>query len=142
MLTSRHAQRGSIIVEFALGSFFALLLLIGSIGFGRAVMTYHLVGDLARMGTRYAIVRGSSCTVTGCPITGDALKTYVKSKASGIDASQLTVTTTWGPSSSGCSSTNEAYGCWVNVTVSYPYTFPGYWSAITLSSSSQMIISQ
>ena len=64
-----HHERGSALVEFAIASTVALTLIFGIVDFGRGLYTYHLVSNAARAGSRYAIVRGSACTVAGCPAT-------------------------------------------------------------------------
>jgi hypothetical protein len=47
---------GQAMVEFALGLPILLLLLLGLIEIGRAVMTYNVVGNVAREGAHYAIM--------------------------------------------------------------------------------------
>jgi Flp pilus assembly protein TadG len=138
-------ERGNALVEFALVSTATLTLMLGIIDFGRALYTYHLVANAARSGTRYAMVRGSSCTVAGCPATTDTIQTYVRGLAPGIDPNSLAVTTTWS-SGAGCSDpANQGPGCIVDVQASYPFRFiipllPSF--TMTMSSTSQMVISQ
>ncbi len=138
-------ERGNALVEFAVVSTAALTLMFGIIDFGRALYTYHLVADGARSGTRYAMVRGSSCTVAGCPATTDAIQTYVRGLAPGIDPNSLTVTTTWS-SGDGCTDpANQGPGCLVAVQASYPFRFmiplmPNL--TMPMSSTSQMVIAQ
>lgn len=138
-------ERGSALVEFALVSTATLTLMLGIVDFGRALYTYHLVANAARSGTRYAMVRGSTCTVTGCPATTDSIQTYVRGLAPGVDPDSLAVTTIWS-SSGGCSDpANQGPGCIVSVQVSYPFRFiipllPHF--TMTMASTSQMVISQ
>lgn len=145
----RRDERGQAIVEFAMVGSVALMLLFGIVEIGRAMYTYHLVSNAARIGSRYAIVRGATCSQTSpsgtCQATSDSIQTYVKSVSPGIDTSQLTVSTTYG-TSDGCSDpTFESNLCLVTVTASYNFKFlvPLVSSAaVTMSSTSKMVISQ
>lgn len=139
------SERGSALVEFAIASTIALTMIFGIIDFGRGLYTYHLVANAARAGSRYAIVRGSACTVTGCPATSDQIQTYVRGLAPGVDPSSLAVVTAW-PGGAGCiGAANNGPGCTVTVTVTYPFRFivpllPHF--TMSMSSASTMIISQ
>jgi Flp pilus assembly protein TadG len=141
--SARRLQRGQVVVEFTLAASVMFLLVFGIIDFTRALFAYDQVTYAARIGARYAIVRGTSCTVTGCPATPATIKTYVFSKVTGLDTTKMTVVPTWttGP---GC--TDAAYqGPLCNVAVNVTYTFPfilGYGRTITMTSTSQMTISQ
>jgi Flp pilus assembly protein TadG len=139
-------DRGNALVEFAIASSAMLLLMFGIIDFGRALYTYHLVADGARSGARYAMVRGSTCTVSGCPTTPDAVQTYVRGLAPGIDPNQLTVKTSYAMSD-GCVDPNQmGPGCVVIVTAQYTFNFmiiplmPSF--NLPMSSTSQVVISQ
>jgi Flp pilus assembly protein TadG len=138
-------ERGNALVEFALVSTATLILMLGIIDFGRALYTYHLVANAARSGTRYAMVRGSTCTVSACKATSDTIQTYVRGLAPGIDPNSLTVTTTWS-SAGGCSDpASQGPRCLVAVQASYPFHFiipllPNF--TMTMSSTSQMVIAQ
>jgi Flp pilus assembly protein TadG len=142
---ARH-ERGSTLAEFAIVLTASLTLIVGIIDFGRGLYVYHLISNAARLGTRYAIVRGSSCALAGCPATTSSIQTYVRGLAPEIGQNSITVTTTWG-TSSGCSgSPFQGPGCLVTVQVSYPLRFiavpllPNY--TMTVASTSKMIISQ
>ena len=50
---SRHAERGQVLAEFAVVSLAVLMMVFGIIDCGRALYTYHLVSDDARLGSRY-----------------------------------------------------------------------------------------
>ena len=144
-MRAQHGERGSALIEFALASTVALTMIFGIIDLGRAVYTYHLVADVARSGSRYAMVRGSSCSAGGCPATASQIQTYVRGLAPAVDPSSLTVTTTWS-TASGC--TDPAFqgpGCIVTVQVSYPFRFlvalmPSF--TMTMVSTSKMVIAQ
>lgn len=130
-------------VEFAVVATAFLLLLFGIVDFGRAVFTYHAVANAAREGSRYAMVRGSSCTVAGCPATSATVQTYVRGRNSTLMApSSITVTPSW-PGTTGCAAGGNAPGCTVTVTVTYPFHFMALpFADIPMSSSSTMVISQ
>lgn len=130
-------------VEFAIVATAFLLLMFGIMDFGRAIFTYHAVANAAREGSRYAMVRGSSCTVTGCPATSATIQTYVRGRNGTLmTPSSITVTASW-PGTTGCAAGSNAAGCKVAVTVSYPFHFAALpFADLTMSSTSTMIISQ
>ena len=144
MRRHRAGERGSALAEFAIVSTAALTLIFGIIDFGRALYTYHLVSEAARLGSRYAVVRGSTACAGGTP---DPLQSYVSSQAPGIDPSQMIVNTRC-TNTTGCSSSAtpwSGYGCLVTVNVQYPFRFivalmPQF--QFTMASSSAMVISQ
>ncbi|MFY9532084.1 MAG: TadE family protein [Candidatus Acidiferrales bacterium] len=128
-------ERGAELVEFALVFMAVLMFLFGIMGFGHALYVYHFVSNAAREGTRYAIVNGSAClgSPNRCP------DVYLKNNVpQGIDSNFLTVTPTWQDT------TSHAPGTWVRVEVSYDFQFriPLLPPSVTMSSSSQMVISQ
>lgn len=138
-------------MEFAVGVTFALILLFGIIQVGQALFTYDLVANAARIGTRYAIVRGSACTVAGCPTDGAHIQAYVQAQSPGVNEAQLTVLSTWGPDpGTGCPSVSNVPmvfyqhpGCLVTVAVSYPFRIALLFNfGITMGSTSQMVVSQ
>jgi Flp pilus assembly protein TadG len=139
-------ERGNALAEFAIVSTAALTLMFGIIDLGRALYTYHLVSSAARQGSRYAIVRGSSCTAAGCPASVDTIQTYVRGLAPGIDPNSLTVTTTWSGAPGCTDPANQGPGCVVAVNASYPFRFivvpllPRF--TMTIASTSQMVIAQ
>jgi Flp pilus assembly protein TadG len=141
-----ESERGTNLVEYALVLTLLLTTLFGLIDFGRALYAYHFVSDAAREGTRYAVVRGSSCTSPGCPASSGDIEDYLEKVPAGIDANQLTVTTTWNPNgSTNCTVISNAPGCVVEVQVSYNFKFMLPFlpkSTVVMQSSSQMVISQ
>jgi len=139
----KNAQRGAGMVEFAVVATVFLLLLFGIVDFGRAVFTYHAVANAAREGSRYAMVRGSSCAVSGCPATSASIQTYVRGRNSTLMVpSSITVTASW-PGITGCTAGGNTAGCEVAVTVTYPFHFAALpFADIPMSSTSTMIISQ
>jgi Flp pilus assembly protein TadG len=138
-------ERGQVLAEFAVSSLAALMMMLGLIDFARAVYTYHLVSDDARIATRYAVVNGVAACAGGSP---DPLQAYVFGQSPGLTSTKLTVTTTCPGGNTGCSSTASPYhgsGCLVSVTVAYSFAFIAPFVsllAIPMSSRSQMVISQ
>lgn len=149
----RFGEEGQTLLESALSITLLLLLLFGAIEMGMILNTYHTLSYAARLGSRYAIVRGADCSGLsgGCPAGVDDISAYVKSAPFvGIDGSQLTVSTIWsGPpqlSGSCAYSPCNHPGDQVTVTVSYPFSafsLP-FVPALTgsMHSSSTMVISQ
>jgi Flp pilus assembly protein TadG len=133
-------EGGYILAEFALSTVVLTLLVFGIIDFGRALYTYHLVANAARIGVRYAIVH-SSCTTPCTPANSAQIQTYVQGLSP--DLSGLTVVTGWGPSGNCDTSPYTGAGCLATVTATYHYYFfiPGV-PSISMSSASQMIVSQ
>ncbi len=89
-----NGERGSAFIEFALVSVVFLSLLLGIIDVGRALFAYDFVSSAARRATRYAMVRGTSCSsdLAGCDGTNPKgakldpeVKAYIKSFAYGIN---------------------------------------------------------
>jgi Flp pilus assembly protein TadG len=133
-------------VEFGIVAVVALTLIMAIMDFGFALYTYHLVSDVARMGSRYAMVRGSTCSYAGCPATNASVQTYVQGVSPGIIQSSMIVSTTYPQSGSGnCSGTGNEPSCVVQVQVTYPYHFmtfvlPG--ATWNITSTAQNVISQ
>ena len=161
-----RSEKGSALVEYAVAVTLFMTFLFGMMDFSRFLYTYHFVSGVAREGTRYAAVRGStfgtacSSTVTyACYATAANIQTYVQGLTpSGIVSGSVTVTTTWPGALSGasgsCTTTANGTtglvdnpGCLVDVAVSYPFKFmlpflPSSATTYTLSSTSQMVIAQ
>lgn len=160
-----HYERGASMVENALVFGLLLVLLFGIIDFGRALYTYHLVDNAARLGARFAMVRGSKCahTATGtdpypCPIvppdSANEIQNYVQQQSILLGlGSNVTVTPSWtGEDSSGnpypgCTQDGiyNAPGCPVSVQVTYTFQFLAPFvsnGTLAMKSTSQMVISQ
>ncbi len=125
-----HREEGSEVVEMALVSSVLFAALFGIIELSLALYTYNYVSDAAREATRYAIVRGSSCSVlANCSATAAQIQTYVQNLGyPGVKAANTTVSTTWfTPSSStpvtwtACATQCNAPGNAVQVTVTYSF---------------------
>ncbi|MGH9775086.1 MAG: TadE/TadG family type IV pilus assembly protein [Candidatus Acidiferrales bacterium] len=132
-------ERGGTLIEFALVLTVLFMFMFGIIDLSRALYAYHFVGDAAREGVRFAMVRGSSCKSypSACPASAADVQNSVKNVPEGIDPTAVTVTTTWTP--------NNNPGSVVNVKVQYSFKFilpflPK--SVLTMTSASQSVISQ
>lgn len=130
-------------LEFVIAAPVILTVLIAIMVFGNALYAYNLVTNAARLGTRYAAVRGADCSFADCPATTTSVQNYVRSVSPNIVASSLTVTTTWsaGTQDACTVAPYQSPGCLVTVQTSYPYLAIGPFTLMTLSSSSQMYIS-
>jgi Flp pilus assembly protein TadG len=147
----RRDETGQAIVETAIVMSLTLILVIGVIEASMAFYSYCFVAEAAREGTRYAIVRGSSCSgwAQACPAAASDVQAYVRSMAfPGIMSSSLSVNTTWPTTGSACmpsSSPCNNPGNLVQVKVSYQFTYnvPLVSSnLLTVSSTSEMTIAQ
>ena len=152
----RLRERGSSLPETAIVMAVLLVLMFGIIDFGRAIYTYGFVADLARQGSRWAVVRGSqSCTnsanrLDSCNFLsngpGNPVEVYVQSLSEGATvASNIHATPQWSCPSSNPTGALNAPGCVVQVTVTYRFNFvlpllPR--GTLPMSSTSQMVISQ
>jgi Flp pilus assembly protein TadG len=135
----RPSERGAVVVEFALVFTALAMFLFGIIDFSRALYAYNFVSNAAREGTRFAMVRGASCSGLpgGCPASLTDIQNYVKNTGVGVDPKALTVIPSWTP--------NNKPGSTVGVIVQYSFPFSMPFlptSHITMKSSSQMVISQ
>lgn len=141
----RNGEAGSAMVEFALSAVLLLTVLFGILYIGRALYTYNWVSNAARLGTRFAMVRGTNCSLLsgGCPAQASDVTTYLDSVANAIDTSQLTVITQCfssgvvQPATPPCAPTE-----YVQVNVTYNFSFlsslvPFSW---TMHSSSERIV--
>lgn len=145
---SGHHERGQSMVEFAMVSTVFLMMLFGIIEMGRALYDFHLVSNAARLGSRYAMVRGSDCvkTLAGCSAaTAAQIQTYVRSVSPGIPAGSLSVATSWATGTECLGSPFQGAGCTVTVTATYSFAtvapILGI-GTIPMSSSSTMVIAQ
>jgi Flp pilus assembly protein TadG len=138
--SSTEKERGSTLLEFALVVVLFFTFFFGIIDFARALFAYHFISNAAREGTRYAIVRGTSCTGPAsfeCNITPTQIQNYVTSiTPSGINSSSVIVDSDpsfiWpgtGPgtgTNGGCNTSNNLNnnpGCFVQVKVQYGFNF-------------------
>jgi Flp pilus assembly protein TadG len=152
LLHARHRERGANLVEYGLVVSMFLLLLFGIGGFGHAIYVYHQLNNAAKEATRYAAVRGSTCsndnsclasnsalgTVTG-PTTQADVTQFVKNiTPTGVDPTKLTVTVCGVSDTAACPASSPEVctsavgtlpatanypGCTVQVQVQYAYNF-------------------
>lgn len=127
-----------------------MALIFGVIDMSRALYTYHYVSYIAREATRWASVRGGP--LNG-PVSDAQVGNFVKNVTGmGMDGTKFTTTVGYLRPPNGtplCPSAtdnhaNQKPGCIVQVTVSYDYQFifPFMPNGITMSSKSQLIITQ
>lgn len=148
-------RRGQSLIETALSIGIILVVMIGILELSIALYDYNYVAYAARAGTRWAMVRGSKCTMlTDCNATPSQIQAYVQ----GLDyplitPSKLTVSTTWLTENAGSPTTWSTCttspcntpGNEVQLTVNYPFTMhiPILDSiSLNLHSTSSMVISQ
>jgi Flp pilus assembly protein TadG len=154
-LRPARSENAATLVELALSVSILLSLIFGMIAFCMALYSYNYICNAARAGTRFAIVRGSSCpgniVPSACPATQADVQAYIQNLGyPGIytDSNHLFVTATWPDSGPSC--TPSAVPCnnpgnlvQVKVTYLFPLQLPFIsTSTLTLSSTSQMVISQ
>ena len=125
-------SEGATIVELAISCGILLSLMIGVMQMCFAFYTCHATAYLARQGSRWAMVRGStSCTntqnLTDCNATSSEIQSYVTGlgylniSTSDVTVNWLTASaappTTW----SACAGTCNTPGNAVQVVVTYPF---------------------
>src|SRR5262245_11836260 len=95
-----QSRTGGVAVEFAAVCPVAFTLILAIMIGGLAVFRFHELSTLAREAARYASVRGTDFQrVTGTPAaTADNIRTYVLSKATGLDTASLTCNVSWNTS--------------------------------------------
>jgi|SRR5579862_2602017 len=144
LLRLRKDEAGSTAIEFAIVATTLLIIIFGIVDIGRALYAYDWVADAARQGTRFAIVRGQTCSglSSGCPAQASDVNAYVAGLTLGIDSGQVTVT-------SGCylgSTYVSALPCAtpesVQVQVQYNFKFlsPLAYRSWTMRSTSQRVV--
>jgi Flp pilus assembly protein TadG len=146
-LLKLKAEGGSNLIEYALVFMFLMSMLLGIVDFSRALYSYHFLSNAAREATRWAAVRGATCTNDGS-CASEAfqtdIQTYVTSiTPPGVDSTKLTTAASWPGTAPICLVDAHSPGCPVEVQVSYNFTFvvPFIRSTpLNLSSTSQMII--
>jgi Flp pilus assembly protein TadG len=151
----RRTERGATTVEFVIVATALLTLLFALIAFGQALYAYNLVSGAAREATRFAMVRGSTCSgwPSACPATAADVQSYVQ----GILSQEIyvnpnaggpwsvNVNTSWPANNTGCTGASNSPGCVVQVQVQYNFTLRLAFirkTTLNISSTSQMVISQ
>lgn len=153
-----RAEDGNTMVETALSLTLLMSCMVCVMTFSKLIYAKHFASSAARLGTRYAIVRGSSfagisCSThaNNCTATATDISNYVLSNVSpGLSTSAITVNVNWpGLATSGLScitlSGVNSPGCVVQVIVSYQVapSLPLLPSGLSsFQSSSTMMIAQ
>lgn len=130
-----RSERGSTLIEFALGSGLVFLTLFGILEFGWAIWQYNMVANLAQEGARYAAVHGQN---SGSAKTAAQVQTYVQGRAAGMSTVTVTTVPVAGPSV-------VAAGNTIQVQVTVPHTrFTSLVTsgAISLSSTATMTVAR
>ena len=163
----RHARRytrllfdesGNTLIETALSLVLLMSCMVSLISFSKMIFAKHYVASAARLGTRYAIVRGStsagaSCSTQpfNCQATAGDISNYVLSTVPPwLSPSAMTVQVNWpGLATSGLScitvTGSNSPGCVVQVIVGYQLGFnlPVFSSGLSsFQSASTMMIEQ
>ncbi len=162
-------EEGAALVEFAIASVILFAILLGIFEFSLAFYSYHYVSSAARLGSRYAIVRGFDCQVNlplatsdfHCGATESDIARYVKTLGyPGIDPGRMTVTvstcparavtdangnstTTWGTCVNGTAYNKPGDQVQVTVRYDFPLSIP-FWKqeTVPVRSTSNMVYSQ
>jgi Flp pilus assembly protein TadG len=126
---------GAAAVEYALALPVFALFLYGIIELSHYMFTDISVADAARLGARYAIVRGSSSPQ---PASSSDIADYVKGHMPLLNPSKASISVTYNP--------NDNPGSEVTVQVSYPFIpfLPGFkfLKSSTVIGSSELTIYQ
>jgi Flp pilus assembly protein TadG len=93
---AHRSQRGVSVVEFAIILPLLLILVVGTIDFGRAVLDASTLSYAVREGARYAAVRSDD---SEDPATAGSVTDVVRKQASALDVNALNVTVSWIPKS-------------------------------------------
>jgi Flp pilus assembly protein TadG len=89
-----------------------IMLSLGTLEIGRAMLAYHGLSLAAFEAGRYAMVHG---TGSGDPATVDGLRSLVTAQLHGVDPDELEPTAVWDP--------NKQPGSFVTITLEYPFEF-------------------
>lgn len=133
-------EHGNSLIEAALSLSILLSVIFGIMAVCLGMYYYNFVCESARLATRFAIVRGSTCAGLsgGCPAYSTDIDNYIRElRYPAIDSSKITVTANW-PFGNGPGGT-------VIVRVQYQATLPVPFTPglnVNLSSTSQEVISQ
>ena len=141
-------EHGSTLVELALSSAILFSMLFGIMQIGLALYSFHFISNAAREGTRWAMVRGNTCT--GCVAAVSDVQSHVKNLGfPGINPANMTVTVSYGAYPAGVTCSPSAAcnnpGNKVKVVVQYNFTFAVPFvpqQTFSMSSTSTMIIAQ
>lgn len=147
-------QSGQTLIEFAITISVLLTAVFTLIELCLVFYTWSTISECAREGTRYAIVRGSTCVTAGtsgagasCTASASAINSYVSSLGyPNAGGGTMTVSTTYSSDGTTFSTSgNNAPNNIVRVSITYPFPIrlplvPK--NALTLRAQSQMTILQ
>lgn len=158
-----RCEQGSNLVEMGLGMTIFMAVFFGIIQFSYAMYVYNWVSEASREGSRWAIVRGSTCNAnlgsSFCDTNGASsteIANYIKGLGyPGLNQSNITVSTAWYSGSQStprtwatqCTATTGCNSPGNQVQVTVAYAFPlgiPFWRnrTLNLQSISQMVIVQ
>lgn len=149
-----RSEQGSSIVEFAMVAVILFTVVFGVMAIGLALYSYNVVSEAAREGTRFAIVRGASCTgfPSACPAATDGTdtQTYIRSLGfPGINPNNLHAVSVYSATTAGttCSPSTLCNNPGNQVQVTVTYTFPVVIpfvpaQTLSMSNTAEMVISQ
>jgi len=138
---SLRDERGSSMIEYSIVFALLMTMLLGIADFSRALYSYHCINNAAREATRYAAVRGTTCSTapssctaansasgTAGPTSQNDILAFVKSVMPlGVNGTVGVPPPIWSGTandgSGACSGANPAPGCTVQVTVTYAFNF-------------------
>ncbi|MGB6690355.1 MAG: TadE/TadG family type IV pilus assembly protein [Terracidiphilus sp.] len=136
-------DEGQSLVEFAISSTVLLTFIFCMAEATLAYYSYDMISESAREGTRYAMVRGSSCTTSGnssCEVTASQVNSYVADLGwPNLGGGTVTVNTTY-PDGNENPQTSRVK---VSIQYVFPINLPFVPShSITMNASSEAYIIQ
>jgi Flp pilus assembly protein TadG len=137
MRATSESRRGAVTVEFALVAPLTFLLVLGLLVGGMGVFRYCEVATLAREASRWASVHGSGYqkdTGNAAATAQDVYNNVIATEATSLAANKLTYSVTW-------NTTNDPGSNTVRVTVSYQWLPEVFLGGITLTSTSEAVMS-
>ena len=154
LVSTVQQQSGQTLIEFAISLGVLLTAVFTLIELCLVFYTWSTISECAREGTRYAIVRGSTCVTNGtsgagasCTATASSINTYVSSLGyPNAGGGAMTVNTTYSSDGTTFTTTgNNSPNNMVRVQITYPFPVKLPFvprNALTLKAQSQMTIIQ
>jgi Flp pilus assembly protein TadG len=136
-----RSESGGSVVEFALTAPILLTIVFGLMEVCMASYCREMISEVAREGTRYAIVHGATCTTpnnASCTVSAATINSYVTNVWPRMGGGTMNVNTTFPDG-------NQNPGSRVQVTVTYNFPLSIPWipaSTLTMSTASVMYIVQ
>lgn len=117
-LGCRGRRRGTVMLEFTLVFLVFFVVLLTLLEMARGMWTYVTIANAARQAGAYCMVRG-----THNPATLADVQTVVDRWCMGLDASEVSVSTTWNPDDATpiTSPADVSRGDIVQVRITYPF---------------------